>query len=445
MQILKADTQVDVRMGPFVDVGDGFTPETAVTLAGGGDNADEAEMLEHNGAATVDISGNAWDPIPGCDGWYDLTLTAAQLDTEGLLDIVIQNDSVHLPVHARFMVVNANVYDSLFAAATTDYLQTDVTQIAAAAVATGTAQLGVNVVNWNAQAVTLSTGNKPDVNVDEISDDSAASGKLELLVENVLGADNKALISTDAQDLSGTLDVNTKTMTAGVIDANAIANAAIDNATFAADVGATAYATNIIALAVRKALDELNLDHLMKVAVSDRDTMPEVVDDTVLANIMTKTDGDTSDFDHATDSLEALRDEVDGLQGTDGKALISTDAQDLSATLDVNTKTITAGAVNAGAIATDAIDADALNSDAVTEIWNKAMVDIAAGAPSATCSVLTAINYLYEAWRNKTVTSGSAGDSEIHLYKNGGAVKLCEAPIADDGTSFTKGEYEAAD
>ncbi|GAG04145.1 unnamed protein product, partial [marine sediment metagenome] len=51
-----------------------------------------------------------------------------------------------------------------------------------------------------------------------------------------------------------------------------------------------------------------NLDHLMKTAVSNRDTMPEVVDDTVLANIMTKTDGDTSDFDHATDSLEANRD-----------------------------------------------------------------------------------------------------------------------------------------
>ena len=51
-----------------------------------------------------------------------------------------------------------------------------------------------------------------------------------------------------------------------------------------------------------------NLDHLMKVATSDRDTLPEVVDDTVLANILTKTDGDTSDYDHATDSLEALKD-----------------------------------------------------------------------------------------------------------------------------------------
>ena len=50
------------------------------------------------------------------------------------------------------------------------------------------------------------------------------------------------------------------TFGAGAVNAAAIAAAAIDNATFAADVGSTAYASNIIALAVRKVLDELSLD-----------------------------------------------------------------------------------------------------------------------------------------------------------------------------------------
>ena len=58
---------------------------------------------------------------------------------------------------------------------------------------------------------------------------------------------------------------------------------------------------------------ENNLDHLMKVAVADRDTLAEVVDDTVLANLMTKTNGDTSDFDHATMSLESLNTDLDNL------------------------------------------------------------------------------------------------------------------------------------
>ena len=43
---LRQSTQRIVRIGPFVDVTDGFTPETAVTLTGGGDNADEAEALK---------------------------------------------------------------------------------------------------------------------------------------------------------------------------------------------------------------------------------------------------------------------------------------------------------------------------------------------------------------------------------------------------------------
>jgi hypothetical protein len=95
---------------------------------------------------------------------------------------------------------------------------------------------------------------------------------------------------------------------AGAINAAAIADAAIDNATFAADVGSTAYASNIIALAVRKVLDELNLDHFSKVPVANNaDMTTEVPDGTVLSNIMTRT-GDTSDYAYDTDSLEGLAD-----------------------------------------------------------------------------------------------------------------------------------------
>lgn len=93
----------------------------------------------------------------------------------------------------------------------------------------------VNTREWLDQPVTLSTGNKPDVNVNEVSDDATAADDLELLVENSKGTDHKVLVSTDAQDLSGTLDVNTKTITAGIIDANAIATDAIDADSLKAD------------------------------------------------------------------------------------------------------------------------------------------------------------------------------------------------------------------
>ena len=82
-------------------------------------------------------------------------------------------------------------------------------------------------------------------------------------------------------------------------------------------------------------------------------------------------------------------------------------------------------------------------AEIVDEVWAKAMTDLAAGAPSATASVFTAINYLYEAWRNGYKTDGT--NSEIVLYKDDGTTPLVEADIADDGTDFTRQEYGAPD
>ncbi len=111
--VLRQSTQIVVRVGPFVDVTDGFTPETGVALS----TADEAEVLKAAGAATVDISAATWAAITGADGWYDLTLTTSHTDTVGELVIVVNDDSVCLPVFARFQVIEEAAYDQMFAAA----------------------------------------------------------------------------------------------------------------------------------------------------------------------------------------------------------------------------------------------------------------------------------------------------------------------------------------
>ena len=80
---------------------------------------------------------------------------------------------------------------------------------------------------------------------------------------------------------------------ANVITAASIAAAAIDNATFAADVGSTAYATNIMSLAVRKALDEIHLDHLLA-ADYDPASKPGVA--TALLNELVENDSGVSRF-----------------------------------------------------------------------------------------------------------------------------------------------------
>jgi len=109
-QELKQSTQIKVRVGPFVDVTDGYTPETGITLGA----ADEAELLKYNGAGTVDISSNTWAAVTGCDGWYDLTLTTSDTDTLGDITIVVQDDSTCLPVFATFSITTANYWDSKY-------------------------------------------------------------------------------------------------------------------------------------------------------------------------------------------------------------------------------------------------------------------------------------------------------------------------------------------
>jgi len=104
---IRANTQVIVPVGPFVDVTDGFTPETAITLGA----ADEAELLKHGSTTVVDISAATWAAITGWDGHYGLTLTTSHTDTPGIIKIGVQDDSVCLPVTAEFMVLSEYEWD----------------------------------------------------------------------------------------------------------------------------------------------------------------------------------------------------------------------------------------------------------------------------------------------------------------------------------------------
>lgn len=185
MQVLKADTQVKVVIGPVVAVGDGFTPVTTLALT----TADEAEAMKHDAAAVTSISGNTFAAITSMDGYYNLTLTAAQLDTEGMLTIGINDDSLCLPVRHDFMVVNANVYDSLYGAATTDYLQVDTLQLGGATQSATDlkdfADAGYDPATNKVQGVVLTdtttdVTNQVTADMTAISGDTTAADNLEL-------------------------------------------------------------------------------------------------------------------------------------------------------------------------------------------------------------------------------------------------------------------------
>lgn len=118
MQYLKQSTAVTLKIGPFIDDTDGKTAETGLTIAqadvrlskNGGNIAQKTEAT----TCTHDELG-----IYGC--LIDATDTAAL----GRLQLWV-HESGALPVWHEFLVVIANVYDSL---CSTDILQADLTQI----------------------------------------------------------------------------------------------------------------------------------------------------------------------------------------------------------------------------------------------------------------------------------------------------------------------------
>lgn len=125
MRPLRADTLVKVIVGPLVSVSDGFTRVSTFSLSA----ADVAELVKNDSDTVVDISGNTLTPLTGAAGYYALTITAAQLDTEGGLAVLLADDSLILPYQKDLMVMNANAWDALYAAAGTDYLQVDTKQM----------------------------------------------------------------------------------------------------------------------------------------------------------------------------------------------------------------------------------------------------------------------------------------------------------------------------
>lgn len=115
---LKQSTSVDVPIGPFVDQTDGFTAESGLTLT-----QPDIRLKKNAGAWAQKAAAQTLSHEE--NGYYEVTLDATDTNTLGLLRLAV-NESGALPIFEDFLVVPANVYDSLFS---TDLLQVDATQI----------------------------------------------------------------------------------------------------------------------------------------------------------------------------------------------------------------------------------------------------------------------------------------------------------------------------
>lgn len=210
---LKQSTAVDIGMGPFLDSADGNSQETTLTIT------QPDIRLKKNGGAWAQKSA-AQTLSHEEAGWYEVSLSTTDTDTLGILIVAI-HESGALPVWREFMVVAANVYDSLIGGG--DVLDVSVTQfggsnitqsggrpevntshIAGSAVSTSSAQIGVNVVNagataWNSGAITANTLAGDCITNAKIADNAIA---VENIADNAITAGKIATGAVDADALA---------------------------------------------------------------------------------------------------------------------------------------------------------------------------------------------------------------------------------------------------
>lgn len=389
---LQANTAVDLIVGPFVDDTDGKTAETGLAIT-------QAEVrLSKNGANTAqknEATSLTHDEL----GNYVCKLDATDTNTEGILTLMI-HESGALPIKMDYQVLAQAAYISLITAKDTGYM---------------------------------------DVNVKAVSEDTTAADNLESACDNysaTRGLSGTALPAA-AADAAGGLPISD----AGGLDLDAIL---ADTNELQGDW------TNGGRL-------DLIIDELTTQGDTNEGKLDTI--DTVVDAVKAKTDNlpanpaDDSDIDAQLAAIAAYLDtEVAAILADTNE--LQTDLADggrldllidaiLADTNELQTDdyptSIAAVKADTAAILTDTgTDGVVVSAAAVTAIWAKAMSDLAQGAPSATASVLTAINYLYEAWRNKTETTAT----RITVYKDDGTTELVRSTISDDATTFTKGEME---
>lgn len=249
---LRANTAVDVLLGPFLDDSDGNTAETGLTIS-------QADVrLSKNGqnmAQKNDANACTHDEI----GYYNCPLDTTDTNTEGQLVISV-HESGALAVRMDFQVLAEAAWDSLNAAKDSGFM---------------------------------------DVNVKAVSEDEAAADNLELITEisNItsLGVEADGHVHADVKEVNGTAQT-------------ANDNAADINELVADDIPGLIAALNNLSAAdvnaqVDQAIEDYHLDHLLAVTY-DPASKPGAAD--ALLNEIIESDAGVSRF--TQNSLERVED-----------------------------------------------------------------------------------------------------------------------------------------
>ena len=364
-QIIRQGATHKVVIGPAVAVGDGFTPVTTLALT----TADEAEAILHDNGTVVSISAYTWAAITTADGYYHLTLQSGISNTVGHLTIVINDDSLCLPIWKEFTVMDTAAYDAMYADGAEGPLQATTVGRKLDVTATGAAGIDWANVENPTTALNLSGTN---IDVDQVvASVSGAVGSVTGAVGSVTGAVGSvtAEVTADAVKFGGAAVTATTSVTIPASSTLATTTGAVGSVTGAVGsvTGDTKQTADVAALITTVGVAGAGLTNLGGSGNDWNTVVPDVAGTAatpaeVAAELATY-DGPTNTEMVAafteikgatwatTDSLEAIRDRGDAAWTTGAGGTPPTTLQNTTiATLASQTSfTLTAGSADADA------------------------------------------------------------------------------------------------
>ena len=339
MEYLKQSTAATIKLGPFLDDTNGKTAETELTIA-------QADIKLTKNGGTFAQTNNAAGATHDAAGWYGIPLDTTDTGTLGRLTVAV-HEAGALPCFAEFMIVPANVFESLCGS---DKLEVDLLQIGGIAQSATDlkdfADAGYDPATNKVQGVVLV--DTTTTNTDMISGFATATA-LATVDSNV-----DAILVDTGTTLPGTL-----TTIDGIVDAILIDTTGINGDAMRGTDSASTLTAAQVNTEVDTALVDIHLDHLFAVNY-DPAVKPGTA--TALLNELIESDGGISRY--TANALEqapsgtgasavSIRQEMDSnstrlaaietdTTGINGDAMRGTDSASTLTAAQVNTEVDTA-------------------------------------------------------------------------------------------------------
>lgn len=301
MRLLRQSTAFTFRAGPFVDSTDGFTAETALSIA-------QADIqISKDGAAFAQTSAASPTTTHDADGWYQCPLTSTDTNTLGTLTVQIVMSGA-LPVWEHFMVVPAVVFDALV---------------------DGTDNLDVSVTQFGGVNGTFS-GGRPEVNATHWGGTAVASAYVRATLEQVLGTTiTEGAAGRIAAAFQTYFNVASPVATAASVNQTGDSFARIGapvGASISADVASVKTDTgNLVTRITSTLFSGITSLAQWLGAMAGKQTANSTARTEIRA-----TGAGSGTFDETTDSLEGVRDNMGTAQTGDAYARIGTNGAGLT-------------------------------------------------------------------------------------------------------------------